>query len=82
MLRVAKLKDTKVLEVSVTLSDPNQAQALVQYLAEETVALDRNVARAGDQELLESAGALLTAARNDLDQALPPLHRGRGEAGA
>jgi uncharacterized protein involved in exopolysaccharide biosynthesis len=69
VLRVDKLKDTKVLEVSVTLRDPTKAQALVEYLAQETVALDRSIARAGDQELLETVRQQLEAARKELDDA-------------
>jgi len=68
VLRVDKLKDTKVLNLSVTLPDPVQAQALVQYLAEETVALDRGIARAGDQELLDNSRQQLEAARKELDE--------------
>ena len=67
VLRVDKLKDTTVLEVSVTLPDPAQAQALVQYLAEETVALDRSIIRAGDQELLDNLRLQGEAARKELD---------------
>jgi succinoglycan biosynthesis transport protein ExoP len=69
VLRVDKLKDTKVLDISVTLPDPAQAQALVQYLAEETVALDRGIARAGDQELLDNSRQQLEVARKELDDA-------------
>ena len=69
VLRVDKLKDTNVLEVSVTLPDPAQAQALVQYLAEETVGLDRSIARAGDQELLANSRQQLDAARGELMEA-------------
>src|SRR4029077_18088281 len=36
VLRVEKLKDTKVLQIRVTLRDPRKAQAVAQYLAEET----------------------------------------------
>jgi uncharacterized protein involved in exopolysaccharide biosynthesis len=69
VLRVDKLKDTKVLEISVTLPQPAQAQALVQYLAEETVALDRSLAQAGDQELLDNSLRQQEAARQELDEA-------------
>jgi polysaccharide biosynthesis transport protein len=69
VLRVDKLKDTNVLEVSVTLPEPAQAQALVEYLAQETVALDCGIARAGDQELLDSSRRQMEAARKELDEA-------------
>jgi polysaccharide biosynthesis transport protein len=69
VLRVDKLKDSNVLEIAVTLPDANQAQALVQYLAEETVALDRGIASAGDREILDRSRQQLQVARKDLDQA-------------
>ncbi|HEY7337763.1 MAG TPA: hypothetical protein VH639_22915 [Bryobacteraceae bacterium] len=69
VLRVEKLKDTKLLEIAVTLPDPKQAQAMVQYLAEQTVALDNDIARSGDRELLDDAELKLHAAREQLQQA-------------
>src|SRR6266849_2268753 len=39
VLKVSKLRETKVLQISATWPDPKQAQALVQYLAEETASL-------------------------------------------
>src|SRR5579883_615477 len=69
VLRVEKLKDTKVLQISVTLPDPKQAQALVQYLAEQTVALDRSIADSGDRALLEDAQQKLAAAQKRFEKA-------------
>ncbi len=69
MLRVEKLKDTKVLQISVTLPDPKQAQAVVQYLAEQTVALDRSIADSGDRALLEDAQQKLAAAQKRFEKA-------------
>lgn len=69
VLRVDKLKDTKVLEISITLPDANQAQAVVQYLADESVALDRGIASVGDREILDRSRQQLEAAQKDLDQA-------------
>jgi uncharacterized protein involved in exopolysaccharide biosynthesis len=69
VLRVDKLKDTKVLEISVTLPEPALAQALVQYLAEATVALDRSIAGSGDRELLDNSRQQLQAAAKELDEA-------------
>ena len=37
VLKVVKLRDTKILEISATLPDPKLAQGFVQYLAKETV---------------------------------------------
>jgi uncharacterized protein involved in exopolysaccharide biosynthesis len=52
VLRVTKLKDTKLLRISVTLRDSLVAQKMVQFLANETVALNRTLARDGDKETL------------------------------
>src|SRR6185503_9397062 len=52
VLRVTKLADTKVLQIRATLRDPKAAQALVQFLAEETVALNRSVANQGERDAL------------------------------
>ncbi|HLH42252.1 MAG TPA: Wzz/FepE/Etk N-terminal domain-containing protein [Bryobacteraceae bacterium] len=73
VLRVEKLKDTKLLQISVTLPDPRKAQAVVQYLAEETVALDNRIARSGDRELLADAERQLDAARRRMEQARTAL---------
>jgi uncharacterized protein involved in exopolysaccharide biosynthesis len=69
VLRVEKLKDTKLLEIAVTLPDSRQAQAMVQYLAEQTVALDNDIARSGDRDLLDDAELKLHTAREQLKQA-------------
>lgn len=45
VLKVQKPRDTKILEISVTLSDPVKAQALAQYIAEKTVALSSSLDR-------------------------------------
>ena len=46
ILKVGMVRDTKILEISVTLSDAKTAHALALYLGEETVKLSRAV----DQE--------------------------------
>lgn len=69
VLRVNKPKETKVLEISVTLNDPKLAQTVVQFLAEETVALNRNIARTGEIESRQEIAKQLDAARNDLEKA-------------
>ncbi len=45
VLKIEKPRDTKILEISVTLRDPAKAQALAQYLAEKTVALSHSLDR-------------------------------------
>lgn len=52
ILKVSKPRETKILQISVTLSDPRQAQAVAQFLAEETVSLSRGANRDSDQELI------------------------------
>src|ERR1700733_15309961 len=42
VLKVARPTSTKIVEISVTLDDPKNAQRLSQYVAEQTVALNRN----------------------------------------
>ena len=51
-----KLKDTRLLEISATLPDAKHAQELAQYIAEETVALSRNLSREGDLKLVAGPG--------------------------
>ncbi len=76
VLRVTKLKDTKLLRISVTLADSLLAQKVVQFLANETVALNRTLARDGDRETLAdvqtqqaSAAQALQKARSEYEAA-------------
>jgi uncharacterized protein involved in exopolysaccharide biosynthesis len=76
VLRVTKLPDTRVLQIRATLRDPKQAQALVQFLAEETVALNRSVGNQSEHEALaevrkqvEEAGSKLVQARDQFSAA-------------
>jgi len=76
VVRVLKLPDTKVLQIRVTLTDPKQAQALVQFLAEETAALNRSVAKQSEHEALAEvrsqvaeAGAQVARAREQFNAA-------------
>ena len=69
VLRVVKLKDTKLMQISATLPDAKQAKDLVEYLATETVALNRSLARDGDRELQLDVQTQLAAASEDLRRA-------------
>ena len=51
ILKVGMVRDTKILEINVTLPDPKAAQALALYLGQETVKLSRSVDEEGDREL-------------------------------
>lgn len=55
VLKAAKLRDTKILEISVTLTDPRLAQQFVEYLANETVLLSRNETMVADREMVDDA---------------------------
>lgn len=68
VLKVAKIKDTKILQISATLSDPRQAQAMAQFLAGETVALSRSANFADEQDLRDGARARLAEAQKSLEQ--------------
>ena len=77
VLRVTKLPDTKVLQIRATLRDPKQAQALVQFLAEETVALNRSVENQSEAQALtevrkqvDEAGAKVAKAREQFNAAV------------
>jgi capsular polysaccharide biosynthesis protein len=69
VLRVDKLKDERVLEMSVTLPNPAQAQALVQYLAEQAVILSHELGHAGDKEPLDQVQGPFDAATAELEKA-------------
>jgi capsule polysaccharide export protein KpsE/RkpR len=69
VLKVAKLRDTKILEISVTLPEPELAQQFVNYVAEETVKLSRGENAASDREVIGEAERQSTEARQRLERA-------------
>lgn len=52
ILSLNKPTNTSILEISATLDDPRQAQALAQYLAEHTVALNARLDEEANQDFL------------------------------
>ena len=52
VLRVDIVRNTRILEISSTLTDPQKAHALAKFLAEATVELNRASSSANDQEFL------------------------------
>jgi uncharacterized protein involved in exopolysaccharide biosynthesis len=68
VLKVNKLKDTKILEISATLHDPKLAQRLAQYIAEETVNTNRRESLASDQEFVEQAEKQVADAQRHLSE--------------
>lgn len=55
VLKVTKLRDTKILEISATLPEPELAQQFVNYVAGETVKLSRGESAATDREVIGEA---------------------------
>jgi capsule polysaccharide export protein KpsE/RkpR len=53
VLKVALLRNTRILEISATLPDARQSQSLAQFLAESTVDLSRSLTGDGDRDLLQ-----------------------------
>jgi uncharacterized protein involved in exopolysaccharide biosynthesis len=68
VLKVSKLRDTRVLEIRVTLSDPKQAHAVVRFLADETLKLNEELMQAGEGELAAAASAEQVTAKRELDE--------------
>ncbi len=73
VLKVAKLRDTKVMQISVTLENPKQAQAMAQFMAEETVKLISSVSHANGREMLDEIQAQADAVQKKLEQAQAAL---------
>ena len=46
------MRNTRILEIAVTLPDPKKAQALATFLAESTVEMNRASVSESDQDLL------------------------------
>lgn len=69
VLKVSKPKETKILEISATMTDPMKAQQFAQYIAEQTVAMNRSLESAAVRDLSGEAEVLVRAARTRLDNA-------------
>ncbi len=68
ILKVTKVRDTKILEIAVTLPDAKQAQAFAQFLAEATVNQTRSNSLSNDQELLMEAQKQVDEAQKRFDR--------------
>jgi len=68
VLKVSKLRDTKILEISATLADPNTAQNLAQYLADETVTASRAESMVSDTDFVAKAQKQTNEAHLRLEQ--------------
>ena len=76
VLEVRKLKETKLLQISVTLPDAKRAQAVAQYLAEQTVALSVGISEAHDRQVLAQARSELAGAAKALGEERNRAHQG------
>ncbi len=68
VLKVSKLRDTKIMEISVTLTDPKLAQSVAQYLAEETVSLSHSESVDADLESITAAEKQAAASASKLNE--------------
>jgi len=69
VLKVSKLRDTKIMEISVTLGDPKLAQSMAQYLAEQTVAISHGESLDADREFVDEAEKQAAASARRLKDA-------------
>jgi uncharacterized protein involved in exopolysaccharide biosynthesis len=74
ILRVTKVRDTKILEIAVTLPGAKQAQALAQFLAEETVNINRSANLENDNDLLSEAQTRVAESQKRLEQEQAAWH--------
>ncbi|MBZ5593826.1 MAG: hypothetical protein LAP39_16430 [Acidobacteriia bacterium] len=69
VLKVRIPRNTKVLEISATLHNPVQAQALALYIADQTVRLARDITRDTERELIDDTQRQIGEARARVEQA-------------
>jgi polysaccharide biosynthesis transport protein len=69
VLKVTKVRDTKILEISATLPEPVLAQQFVNYVADETVKLSRGESAVTDREIIGEAERQANEAKQRLEQA-------------
>ena len=69
ILKVTKIRDTRILQISVTLPDAKQSQAMAQFLAEQTVNLTRTMDGASDSGVSEHYRQQLDTAESRLKTA-------------
>jgi tyrosine-protein kinase Etk/Wzc len=69
VLKVAKLRDTRALQISITLPDPRTAQAVAQFIAEGAVELSRSGAKEADDAMIQDAAQAAESAKARLNEA-------------
>jgi uncharacterized protein involved in exopolysaccharide biosynthesis len=68
VLQVEIPRSTKILEIGVTLNDPQKAHAMSLYIAEQAVELNRRINRSGDEEMIREAQGKAQDAARRLEQ--------------
>ncbi len=69
VLKVSKIRDTRILEISATLPEPKAAQGLGQFIAEETVKMSQRLLRESEADLLDEARQQEESSRARLEKA-------------
>lgn len=69
VLKVDKLRDTRALQISVTLPDPSAAQAVAQFIAEGAVELSRSGGKEADEALIQEAARAAGTAKTRWNEA-------------
>jgi uncharacterized protein involved in exopolysaccharide biosynthesis len=69
ILKVEVLRNTKILDITATLTDPTTAHELSLFLAQETVKMNEVTSEQGDREFAAEAEKRFTAARSRMDAA-------------
>jgi uncharacterized protein involved in exopolysaccharide biosynthesis len=82
VLKVSIARNTKVLEISATVGEPTQAQALALYIADQTVKLARRIPAETEQDLLADARKQLDEAEAVLRPPAPENVRAASPAGS
>jgi succinoglycan biosynthesis transport protein ExoP len=70
VLKVSLLRNTRVLEIAVTLPDPRKAQALAEFLSQATIEISRSLTNEGDGDLVQG----IAQQQRDLQQKLEGLN--------
>ncbi len=69
VLRVQLVRNTRIMEISVTLPDAKKAQAMAGFLAEATVEINRAAVSESDRELLQGIERQASELRTQLQEA-------------
>jgi uncharacterized protein involved in exopolysaccharide biosynthesis len=68
VLRVGLVRNTRILEIGATLPDAARAQALAQFLADETVSLNRSLGAQSGEELIAAVERQARDARAQVER--------------